>query len=49
MFTLDELIDVSNTAQFSLICNVNSEFEVTEELASMNTLHGTIGEYVQKS
>lgn len=49
MFTLDELIDVSNTAQFLLICDVNSEFEVTEELASVNTLHGTIGEYFQKS
>ena len=49
MFTLDELINVSNTAQFLLIWGVNPEFEVTEELASVNPLHGTIGEYFERS
>lgn len=47
--TLDELIDITNTAQFLFIWGINAEFEVTKELA-LNTLHGTpTGEYFQRS
>ena len=39
---LDESTDVTDTAQLLLfIRGVNAEFEVTEELASMNSLRGT--------
>jgi hypothetical protein len=39
---LDESTDVTDTAQLLLfIGGVNAEFEVTEELASMNSLRGT--------
>ena len=39
---LDESTDITDTAQLLLfIRGVNTEFEVTEELASMNSLHGT--------
>lgn len=39
---LDESTDINDTAQLLLfIRGVNTEFEVTEELASMNSLHGT--------
>lgn len=39
---LDESTDINDTAQLLVfIRGVNTEFEVTEELASMNSLHGT--------
>ncbi|XP_033606233.1 general transcription factor II-I repeat domain-containing protein 2 isoform X2 [Cryptotermes secundus] len=39
---LDELTDITDTAQLLLfIRRVNADFEVTEELASMNSLRGT--------
>lgn len=38
----DELTDVMDTAQLFFIKRVNfADFEVTENLASMNRLHGT--------
>lgn len=41
---LDELTDVTDTAPLSQLINkgVNSEFEVTEELAFIYSMHGII-------
>lgn len=38
---LDELTDVTNAAQVLFIWNLSAEFEITKELASVNTRHGT--------
>lgn len=36
---LDELTDVTKTAQV-FICKVSGDFEVTEEIHLMNSVHG---------
>jgi len=48
--TLDESTDITDTAQLLMfIRGVNNDFEVTEELAAMNSLHGrTTGEDIFK-
>lgn len=40
---LDESTDVEDTAQLLFIRGIDDNFEVTEELASINSLHGIAG------